>query len=522
MMAVLLLLSLLVGPTALALPGEPPECLQGPEFWCRDMATAAQCGQLQFCLEYDWNELPEGADERHPLVKCWACKKVISKLKKMVSNTHNTSSVAMAIKKICSKFRSGFAAKCHRVVDRYMQPIEDGLAQDLEPRDICVSINMCKSQGHPALAGSPLAQQGCAEGPTFWCRSLATAVRCGAVQICAQAGWNQAAKEDMCADCGQIITILTRMAKDSAFKEGIQKYLTHECTLLPLHTLVPHCQKVVDTYFTLFIACLEGQIKPTSICGSLGLCPTDPSQDQSQDKCVLQLLQGLHLYLPDGQTQGGHSKDLPFPLPLCWMCRSFVGRIESTIPKGAIAKSMSQLCHLLPGTIGGMCQCLMEKYTTTVLDLILDKLGPRLICGMLLMCTTGENCSPDPPLVPLLAQSAECQACVAVLGLAKSAVQANSTVADVEVALVRACSGAHQGWQECKSFMEQHWPQLLTLLPKAWDPQSTCQELGACEAGTGPAPGPEGCMLGPAYWCSSLETAKQCQAVQHCQAHSWA
>uniref|UniRef100_A0A452I2R6 Pulmonary surfactant-associated protein B n=1 Tax=Gopherus agassizii TaxID=38772 RepID=A0A452I2R6_9SAUR len=346
--------------------------------------------------------------------------------------------------------------------------------------------------GVSALAGSPLAQQGCAEGPTFWCQSLATAMRCGAVKICAQAGWNQAAKEDMCTDCRQIITILTRMAKDSAFKDNIQNYLTHECTLLPLHTLVPQCQKVVDTYFTLFIACLEGQIKPASICGRLGLCPTDPSQDQSQDKCVLQLLQGLRLDLPDGQTQG------------------------------AIVKSMSQLCHLLPGIIGGRCQSLMEKYTTTMLDLILNKLGPRLICGMLLMCAMGENCSPEPPLVLLLAQSAECQACIAVMGLAKSTVQANSTVADVEVALLRACSSAHLGWQECKSFMERHWPQLPTLLPKVWDPQSMCQELGACEAGTGPALGPEGCMLGPAYWCSSLETAKQCQAVQHCQAHGWA
>ncbi|CAM5127741.1 unnamed protein product [Natator depressus] len=372
--------------------------------------------------------------------------------------------------------------------------------------------------GGSALAGRLLAQQGCAEGPTFWCRSLATAVQCGAVQSCARAGWNQAAKEDMCADCGQIITILTRMAKDSAFKDSIQKYLTHECTLLPLSILVPHCQKVVDTYFTLFIACLEGQIKPASICGKLGLCPTDPSQDKSLDKCVLQLLQGLHLDLPDGQTQGGPSKDLPFPLPLCWMCRSFVGRIESTIPKGAIAKSMSQLCHLLPGTIGGICQGLMEKYTTTVLDLILDKLGPRLICGMLLMCATGENCGPEPPL----ARSTECQACVTVTGLAKSTVQVNSTVADVEAALLGACSGAHLGWQECKSFIEQHQPRLLTLLPKAWDPQSMCQELGACKAGTGPAPGAEGCTQGPAYWCSSLEAAEQCQAVQHCQAHGWA
>ncbi|XP_029768401.1 prosaposin-like [Terrapene carolina triunguis] len=321
-------------------------------------------------------------------------------------------------------------------------PSTEAVCPWCRPGPSCVSLTGPWPLSSLALAGSPLAQQGCAEGPTFWCRSLATAVRCGAVQICAQAGWNQAAKEDMCADCGQIVTILTRMAKDSAFKDSIQKYLTHECTLLPLHTLVPHCQKVVDTYFTLFIACLEGQIKPASICGRLGLCPTDPSQDQSQHKCVLQLLQGLRLDLPDGQTQ--------------------------------------------------------RALTLTF------------------------NHEGEPPLVPLLAQSAECQACVAVMGLAKSTVQANSTVADVEAALLGACSSAHLGWQECKSFMEWHWPRLLTLLPKAWDPQSMCQELGVCEAGTGPAPGAEGCTLGPAYWCSSLETAEQCQAVQHCQAHGWA
>uniref|UniRef100_A0A8C3II46 Pulmonary surfactant-associated protein B n=1 Tax=Chrysemys picta bellii TaxID=8478 RepID=A0A8C3II46_CHRPI len=257
------------------------------------------------------------------------------------------------------------------------------------PGPSCVSLTGPWPLSSLALAGSPLAQQGCAEGPTFWCRSLVTAVRCGAVQICAQAGWNQAAK-DMCADCGQIVTILTRMAKDSAFKDSIQKYLTHECTLLPLHTLVPHCQKVVDTYFTLFIACLEGQIvSGTRLApspgggGSLSL----PDFQRPASPRLLELT-------PFSFPKGGHSKDLPFPLPLCWMCRSFVGRIESTIPKGAIAKSMSQLCRLLPGTIGGMCQCLMEKYTTTVLDLILDKLGPRLICGMLLMCATGENCGP--------------------------------------------------------------------------------------------------------------------------------
>ncbi|KAG6924742.1 prosaposin-like 1, partial [Chelydra serpentina] len=144
-------------------------------------------------------------------------------------------------------------------------------------------------------------------------------------------------------------------------------------------------------------------------------------------------------------------------------------------------------------------------------------LPPAFVPLMLLPVAPAE-----PSLAQLLARSAECHACIAVTGLAKSTVQANSTVADVEAALLGACSGAHLGWQECKSFIEQHQLRLLTLLPKAWDPQSICQELGVCEAGTGPAPEAKGCMLGPPYWCSSLEAAKQCQAVQHCQAYGWA
>lgn len=55
---------------------------------------------------------------------------------------------------------------------------------------------------------------------------------------------------------------------------------------------------------------------------------------------------------------------------------------------------MSQLCRVLPGAIAGMCQCLMEKYTVIIVDFILGKLGPRLICGMMLMCATEENCGP--------------------------------------------------------------------------------------------------------------------------------
>ncbi|XP_054853173.1 pulmonary surfactant-associated protein B [Eublepharis macularius] len=378
--------------------------------------------------------------------------------------------------------------------------------------------------GGSALANEISIHPQCAKGPTYWCKNLMTAIQCGTLQHCVQAGWNWTTNEDMCTDCEQIVTILMRMAKESAFKEAIQKYLEHECTTLPLQTLIPRCQTLVDTYFALFISTMEGQIKPSSVCTKLGLCHSEPiASENTFDELVpvveqfFQLLQGKALITPNSQTQAKPGEELPIPLPLCWMCRSFVGRIESTLPKGAIAKSLSQLCRILPAAIAGMCQCLMEKYTVIIVDLILGKLGPRLICGMMLMCATEENCGPEmsPGLLP-------CQACLAISSQVKLSLKANTTQTEIEAALLSTCSSTYSDWQkECESFVYQHQSKLATLLTKPWSSQTTCQELGACVAEGGSFSGNTACAQGPTYWCSSLSAAEQCKAVQHCQAHVW-
>uniref|UniRef100_A0A8C8VMD1 Pulmonary surfactant-associated protein B n=1 Tax=Pelusios castaneus TaxID=367368 RepID=A0A8C8VMD1_9SAUR len=406
--------------------------------------------------------------------------------------------------------------------------IQQRLVEDVGARKLSLTGPLLS----PALARRPLAQPGCTEGPSFWCQSLETAVRCGAVQSCTRAGWNLA--EDMCADCQQIISILTRMAKESTFKDTIQKFLTHECSTLPFSSLVPHCQKLVDTYFSLFIACLEGQIKTASICTTLGLCPMDSAQDQgpepldsqSPEKWILQLLHSLRLDLPDSHTQGGPEDDLPFPLPMCWMCRSFVGRIEATIPK-AIGKAMSQLCRFMPGTIGGMCQCLMEKYTITVLDLILDKVGPRLICGMLFLATIAPHRPADLPPAPLLAQSTECQACLTVTSLAKSTLRANSTAAKMEAALLRACSSAPLDWQEVgarpvgndrvggRSPRAIGWPGdgMGGVPGKRTEGGGRVYTRGSGRGASPPSGPPSALPLGPSYLCPGVHGGLACRDV---------
>ncbi|XP_026540564.1 pulmonary surfactant-associated protein B isoform X2 [Notechis scutatus] len=376
-------------------------------------------------------------------------------------------------------------------------------------------------------------QNECAKGAAYWCSNLMTAIQCGALDHCVQTGWNQASNEsvwnrssnDMCADCKQLLSILVRMAKESAFQKTLLKYLEDECTNLPLQTLIPQCQALVKDYYARLIASLEKKLDPSIICTQLGACPAD--LPGSQDG-LMQLLRGLERLLPQlhGQVPtlpSGHTQEapgellLPIPLPLCWLCKTFIGKAESVIPKATIGKAMSKLCYVLPGAVAGMCQCLMEKYTVIIVDTLVSKLGPRLICGMMLMCASEENCGPE-SLVPAAAEG--CRMCLLISSQMTASLRANRTRRAVEAALSSACSPSFSSWPQCHHFIYQHQPKLSALLMKPWDPQTICQELGACTAEQ-LLPRATPCAQGPTYWCSSLSAAKQCEAIQHCQDHVW-
>uniref|UniRef100_A0A8D2KV07 Saposin B-type domain-containing protein n=1 Tax=Varanus komodoensis TaxID=61221 RepID=A0A8D2KV07_VARKO len=186
-----------------------------------------------------------------------------------------------------------------------------------------------------------------------------------------------------------------------AAQESIQKYLEQECAALPVQTLVPQCQTLVDTYYVLFIASLEVQLVSVAAGPPHGPHTREPqdifAQLAPELRRLLRQLQGQAPPLPPSALlfQFGTRDDFPIPLPTCWLCTTFMGKIESAIPKGAIGKAISQLCRILPAAIAGMCQCLMERYTEIIVDMLVAKLGPSLICGMLFMCATEENCGPS-------------------------------------------------------------------------------------------------------------------------------
>ncbi|XP_009475451.1 PREDICTED: uncharacterized protein LOC104023369 [Nipponia nippon] len=161
-----------------------------------------------------------------------------------------------------------------------------------------------------------------------------------------------------------------------------------------------------------------------------------------------------------GGTPVAAGDALPVPLPLCWLCRTFLARAQAAVPKEAVATAAAGLCRVLPVVAVGACQCLAQRYAryaVLAVEEVLGRLAPRLLCHLLLSCRPEDGyASLSPPWRPL-----------------------------------EATAGPPAG-------------------------RAGTEDLPALS----PNPGP--CALGPTYWCSSPAAARRCQALQHCQEHVWA
>ncbi|XP_067560596.1 pulmonary surfactant-associated protein B isoform X1 [Pseudorca crassidens] len=344
----------------------------------------------------------------------------------------------------------------------------------------------------PALCGPGTAAVGttsspaCAQGPEFWCQSLEQALQCRALGHCLQEVWGHVEAADLCQECEDITHFLIKMVKEVISQDTIREFLQHKCDVFPLKLLGSQCHLMLDTYFPLVISHFQSHMNPKAICGSLGLCKRgqpEPGQEPEpsgplQDKLVLSMLPGALQERPGPQTQDLSEQRLsiPMPLPFCWLCRNMIKWIKAKIPKGMLV----QVCHRVAPVVGGICQFLSKHYVGTLINTLLDRVLPQLLCGPTLRCSSEDGAGPA--LTALgslpgewLPQDIECQLCVSVTTQAgKSSEQA------MPQAMRQACLGSWLDRQKCEQFVEQHAPQLQTLVSGGWDAHTACQAVGMC------------------------------------------
>uniref|UniRef100_G3TEA8 Pulmonary surfactant-associated protein B n=1 Tax=Loxodonta africana TaxID=9785 RepID=G3TEA8_LOXAF len=328
----------------------------------------------------------------------------------------------------------------------------------------------------------------CARGPEFWCQSLEQALQCGALGHCLQEVWGHVGADELCQECEDIVRILTQMTKEAIFQDTIRRFLEHQCDVLPLKLLVPRCHHALDLYYPLVISYFQSQINPKALCEHLGLCKPRLAEPGQEPQLLDPLLDNLvHPVLPGTlqrgagpYTQDVSKQQFPIPLPLCWFCRTLVNRVQAAIPKGVLAVAVAQVCHVVPLVVGGICQCLAERYTIILLDALLGRVLPHLVCGLVLRCSSVDSFGPA--LASLeslpgewLPQDSECHLCVSVTSQAR-----NSTEQATPQAMLQACQSTWLDRQKCEQFVRNTTPQLLILMSRDEGVFTDQQNLGAC------------------------------------------
>uniref|UniRef100_A0A803YKY0 Prosaposin n=1 Tax=Meleagris gallopavo TaxID=9103 RepID=A0A803YKY0_MELGA len=204
------------------------------------------------------------------------------------------------------------------------------------PWDPCVCLMFPSSS--PAGA-SPLPE--CGEQPEEWCRDVGTAAKCGVLELCRLAVWDQPVGGIPCHLCQVVVSMMGKILQDNCTEEKLRLFLDKRCQYLPFQDWSVKCKKMVDTGVLIL-----AQLDPKVVCGTIKLCqprgdlegalkfqeqppaPADPAQDLAQ--LAVPFINGVPLLLQPQDLP--HTQDTG---DLCEDCARLVAAVQLELSNGA-------------------------------------------------------------------------------------------------------------------------------------------------------------------------------------------
>jgi len=123
------------------------------------------------------------------------------------------------------------------------------------------------------------------------------------------------------------------------------------------------------------------------------------------------------------------------------------------------------------------CNSLVKEYAPVLIDLLVQKMDPALICTKLSLC---------PKTTALPEGAVECTVCQWVIQELEVMLQSDRSEAAIEAALKKVCALLPKSVRDvCDDFVVVYGPALIKLLVKEASPAKVCTMLGLCAAAPG-------------------------------------
>ncbi|KAM9803877.1 prosaposin [Neosynchiropus ocellatus] len=529
----MLLLSLLFLSTAVASPLLGIEqCAHGPQYWCQNVKTADQCKAVTHCQQNVWNQ------PQMKSVPCDLCKEVVLVVVQTLKNNATQTEVLGYLEKACQLVPDqGLAAECKEMVDQYFPILMGIIIGSLEdPGVACGAMGLCKCQQAALAELKKLKQLESNEIPKV---DLAKSVSPFLLNVPEllypqKSPEKESAKpkgtKEVCQDCITFLTTAQTEAKNNdSFVESLIQNIENQCGNLG-PGMSDLCKQYVSQYAASVVQLLL-VTPPKTICSYAGFCAETNKfaallkLHSANPRPAAKTVPAMEL-VPATKVESHVRMVRVRESPSCAICEFVMKQLESMLEDESteeeVIQAVEKVCTYLPSSLTAQCQDLVETYGKAIIDLLVQQADPKSVCTVIALCNGSRR-----TFVPALQQSrlkegAYCKVCKTVVVYVDSILEKNATEAEIEEAVRKVCSFLPDSMQtECDQLVQQYEPVLVQLLLQMLDPDFVCLKLGACPEAHRPLLGTEQCTRGPGYWCKSMETALQCNAVDHCKRHMW-
>ncbi|XP_028408448.1 prosaposin-like isoform X2 [Dendronephthya gigantea] len=308
-------------------------------------------------------------------------------------------------------------------------------------------------------------------------------------------------KDNFCDECKLVFAEVKDILEDKSMQEGLTTLLESLCA--DLGSFADQCKTYVEAYLPLILEALASMDDPSKVCTELGLCnATSKAVDRFEMALLRPALKKVEA--PTGSAE-------------CIICEFVMKELDSILGDKAtreeIEAALDKVCSLLPSTIRSECDTFVNKYADEIITLLLEEITPDQICTKLGLCSSNGKPSKFTFSKP---NDETCDLCKMAVQYLESILESNATEEEIKKALEDICNMLPASLKtECNAIVAEYGDLIIKIILGEITPDEVCELLKLCQASK-KLDLKDGCILGESYWCISVENARKCNALKHC------
>lgn len=431
---------------------------------------------------------------------CAFCEYLLHYLQQAITSPTTEDQMKQVLDKVCKKLPDSVEGTCDEFVSTYGDAVVALLAQEIDPSVVCPMMHVCPSEA--ALE----AWEAIPEEMTLKA---------------------EVQDKPSCPLCLLAVSQLYNVIKDNKTEENIVKELDRLCNHLP-KDLNNQCVDLVKGYSKELVEMLLADLTPQEVCVYIKLCDAQknvgPTNSFPMDK--------------DGEIMTNEIPNYPMHAEKkvkddqkCVVCEFIMQYVEKAMKnkstKDKIEKVVHGACNYLPKTVSKECNDFVDQYADIVIELLAQEVSPKEICTLIGLCQADLQ-----KVIDSIAECALCQAIISAVDTMLTDPKVDQKIEDVVGKACKLLPASKQG--KCTMMLEVYEQSIINLLKAGVNTKEICKKLSLCSSSDFFAMsnehfrdrraddlGKKKCTWGNSYLCSDMNTAKECNAVQHCRDNVW-